>query len=144
MTYRWLLMAFVAFTSACSNSGPMAKNEQAAECGDELECPLPRLLALDTLKLQIEEHRQGASVPETVHVKHVSVPHAPALFDLPCLDTTCAGGGHDVTHQVLAALRSKAAQFQGEHACNGTTRTAPCTRVLRYVGFATYTGGAAR
>ncbi len=115
---------------------------QAAAERRQREDRSPRLLAevptLATLKLELEETRAGASVPETVHVKHVAVAHAPALFDLPCLDTTCTGGGHDVTQQILAALRSKAARFQGEHACNGTTRTAACTRVLRYVGLATY------
>lgn len=116
--------------------------QQAAAERRQREDRAPRLLAevpnLDTLKLELEELRQGASVPETVHVKHVAVAHAPALFDLPCLDNTCSGGGHDVTSQVLAALRSRSASFEGEHACNGTTRTAPCTRVLRYVGHATY------
>ena len=115
---------------------------QAAAERRQREDRAPRLRneapALETLKLQIEEMRQGASVPETVHIKHVAVAHAPALFDLPCLDTTCAGGGHDVTTQVLAALRNRSAKFQGEHACNGTTRAAACTRVLRYVAFATY------
>jgi len=112
-----------------------AERRQREDRAPRLRTEVP---ALDTLKLQIEEMRQGASVPETVHTKHVAVAHAPALFDLPCLDTTCAGGGHDVTTQVLAALRSRAARFQGEHACNGTTRAAACTRVLRYVGTATY------
>jgi hypothetical protein len=116
-------------------------SQQAAE-RRQREDRAPRLKAevptLDTLQLELEEMRQGASVPETVHKKHVAVAHAPALFDLPCLDTTCMGGGHDVTHQVLAALRSKSTKFHGEHACNGTTRTAPCTRVLRYSGVATY------
>src|SRR5258706_14659316 len=97
----------------------------------------PRLRAeaptLETLKLEIEEMRQGASVPETVHVKHVAVAHAPALFDLPCLDTTCTGGGHDVTTQVVAALRSPPTRFQGGHACNGTTPAPAGPRVLRYV-----------
>ena len=115
---------------------------QAAAERRQREERAPRLIAeaphLASLKLEIEEMRQGASVPETVHVKHVAVAHAPALFDLPCLDSTCAGGGHDVTNQVLAALRSRAPKFQGEHACNGMTRTAACTRVLRYVGIATY------
>jgi hypothetical protein len=115
---------------------------QAAAERRQREDRAPRLLAevpaLVSLKLELEEVRQGASVPETVHVKHVAVAHAPALFDLPCLDSTCTGGGHDVTPQVLAALRSRSAKFQGEHACNGTTRTAACTRVLRYVGIATY------
>jgi hypothetical protein len=115
---------------------------QAAAERRQREDRAPRLIAeapqLATLKLEIEELRQGASVPETVHVKHVAVAHAPALFDLPCLDSTCSGGGHDVTNQVLAALRSRSTRFQGEHACNGMTRTAACTRVLRYVGIATY------
>jgi hypothetical protein len=112
-----------------------AERRQREDRAPRLRAEVP---ALETLRLEIEEMRQGASVPETVHVKHVAVPHAPALFDLPCLDTTCTGGGHDVTMQVLAALRSGAARFQGEHACNGTTRAAACTRVLRYVGLATY------
>lgn len=102
----------------------------------------PRLLAevpgVKSLRLEIEERRQGAAVPETVHVRHVAVAHAPALFDLPCLDTTCTGGGHDVTLAIVRSLRSRLAKFEGEHACNGTTRTAPCTRVLRYVALATY------
>jgi len=102
----------------------------------------PRLLAevpfVASLRLEIEERRQNAAVPETVHVRHVSVAHAPAMFELPCLDTTCSGGGHDVTVAILRSLRSRMAKFEGEHACNGTTRTAPCTRVLRYVATATY------
>ncbi len=118
-----------------------AERRQREDRAPRLKAEVP---ALETLKLEVEEMRQGASVPETVHTKHVSVPHAPALFDLPCLDSTCTGGGHDVTNQVLAALRAKTAKFQGEHACGGTTRTAPCTRVMRYVATATYTGGAAR
>lgn len=118
-----------------------AERRQREDRAPRLKAEVP---ALESLKLEVQEMRQGASVPETVHIKHVSVPHAPALFDLPCLDTTCAGGGHDVTNQVLAALRAKTAKFQGEHACGGTTRTAPCTRVMRYVALATYTGGAAR
>jgi hypothetical protein len=115
--------------------------QQAAE-RRQREDRAPRLMAevpaLEALKLEIQEMRAGNSVPETVHVKHVAVAHAPALFDLPCLDPTCMGGGHDVTSAVLAALRSRSAKFQGEHACNGTTRTAQCTRVLRYIGMATY------
>ena len=102
----------------------------------------PRLLAevpfVDSLRLEIEERRQGAAVPETVHIRHVAVAHAPAMFELPCLDTTCSGGGHDVTVSILRALRSRLPKFEGEHSCNGTTRTAPCTRVLRYVANATY------
>ena len=59
---------------------------QAAAERRQREDRAPRLIAeapqLASLKLEIEEMRQGASVPETVHVKHVAVAHAPALFDL--------------------------------------------------------------
>jgi hypothetical protein len=125
-----------AFRSRTSEASIQAQERR------QREDRAPRLLAevpgVLTLRLEIEEHRQGAQVPETVHVKHVAVAHAPALFELPCLDSTCSGGGHDVTSQILRSLRSRQPRFEGEHACSGTTRTAPCTRVLRYVALATY------
>lgn len=128
---------------ASFRSRPTEASQRSAE-RRQREDRAPRLLkevpALESLKLELEELRQGASVPETVHVKHVAVAHAPALFDLPCLDPTCSGGGHDVTNVVLTALRARSATFQGEHACQGMTRTAACNRVLRFVGIATYSG----
>jgi len=124
-----------------------SRNREAAQLAAERrarEDQAPRLLAqvpgLKSLKLEIEERRAGAAVPETAHVRHVSVPHAPALFDLLCREPSCTGGGHDLTQAILQALRAKSTRFEGEHACRGTTRDADCTRVLRYVGIAEYDG----
>jgi hypothetical protein len=122
-----------------------SRNREAAQLAAERrarEDQAPRLVnevpGLKTLRLEIEERRAGATVPESAHVRHVSVPHAPALFDLLCREPSCTGGGHDVTNAILQALRSRSTRFEGEHACRGSTRDADCTRVLRYIGIAEY------
>jgi hypothetical protein len=66
------------------------------------------------------------------------VENAPALFILPCGDTSCKDGGHDVTSMVLRSLRAGETRFEGEDVCNGMVGSAPCSRVLRYVATATY------
>jgi hypothetical protein len=93
---------------------------------------------LATLVLEIQEHRAGTIVLESTHIRRIPVEHAPALFELPCQDSFCKNGGHDVTQAVLRALQSGATSFQGEHACSGQTGAAECQRVLRYVATATY------
>jgi hypothetical protein len=93
---------------------------------------------LDSLKLEIEEHHAGVRLAESVHVKRVSVPHAPALFDLPCLDSFCKDGGHDMTDAILRSLQAGKTEFEGEDACRGHTGTAECRRVLRFTAHATY------
>ena len=121
------------------------RNSEAAERLAERrrrEDSAPRLLArvpkLDSLKLEIQEVRAGVLIGESTYVKRVPVEHAPALFDLPCLDNTCKDGGHDVSHDILRALESGQTSFEGEDACNGHSGNAQCRRVLRYVATATY------
>jgi hypothetical protein len=108
----------------------------------EREANAPRLVAeipsLESLRLEVQEYRAGGPLPESAHVRRITLPSAPALFDMPCLDSTCTGGGHDVTNEVLRALRSKAGKFEGENACLGTTGATECRRVLHYTGIATY------
>ena len=102
----------------------------------------PRLAAtvpgLESLKLEIEERRAGSSLPEAAHVRRIVVERAPALFVLPCHDSACKEGGHDVTLDVLRALRERQESFTGEHPCQGQVGSADCRRVLVYVGTATY------
>jgi hypothetical protein len=102
----------------------------------------PRLTALvpnlESLKLELEEHHGGVRLTESVHVKRVSIPHAPALFELPCLDSFCKEGGHDMTEAVLRQLKAGKTEFSGEDACRGHTGTAECRRVLHFVAHATY------
>jgi hypothetical protein len=102
----------------------------------------PRLIAevprLQSLTLAIEERSQGGPVGESTHVRRVVVQHAPALFFLPCGEGRCKDGGHDVTHDVMRALKAGETRFEGQDACAGSVGTAPCSRILHFVATATY------
>jgi hypothetical protein len=102
----------------------------------------PRLIErvpnLESLRLELKERRAGIVIPESAHVRPIPVAHAPALFELPCLDSTCKDGGHDLTDTFVRALQSGAPSFTGEHACRGQTGSADCQRVLDYSVTATY------
>ena len=93
---------------------------------------------LESLKLDIEEHRAGGAVGDAGHIRRVVVEHAPALFVLPCGDTSCKEGGHDVTQAILRSLENGEEKFEGEDSCSGQVGTATCGRVLRYNATATY------
>ena len=94
--------------------------------------------ALGTLQLEIEERSGGSSVAEPKHMRRVVVEHAPALFLIPCGDSRCKDGGHDITHMVLRSLRAGEAEFQGEDVCAGSQGSGQCSRILHYVATATY------
>jgi hypothetical protein len=102
----------------------------------------PRLTAevprLQSLALEIEEKSEGRRTAEPTHVRRVVVKHAPALFLLPCGDARCKDGGHDVTYAVMKALRTSETRFEGQDACRGSVGTGQCSRVLHFVGIATY------
>lgn len=119
-------------SEAAARSAERRRREDAA----------PRLLelvpTLESLTLEVQERRADTTVAETSHVRRIPVAHAPALFELPCHDTFCNGGGHDVTAEILKALRAGMQRFEGEDACGGTTGAAPCARVLHYVATASY------
>lgn len=120
---------------------PSAAAQRAQERRDR-ENQSPRLSAempnVKGLRLEIEERSAGSPVAEPKHVKRVVVEHAPALFLLPCGDSRCDGGGHDITHMVMRSLRMSDAHFEGEDPCHGTVGTAPCNRTLHYVADAEY------
>lgn len=75
---------------------------------------------------------------DVTHKRRVVVERAPALFELPCQDSSCKDGGHDITRDVMRALQDGSTQFQGEDLCRGQVGQAECRRVLSYVGIATY------
>ncbi len=98
---------------------------------------IPRLA---TLKLDITD---GGAVTfgGLVHVRHVVVPTAPALFEIMCGDRSCKDGGHDLTWEIMRALRASEPRFEGRHECSGSLGalgSGQCNRVLRYVATATY------
>ena len=91
---------------------------------------------LVSLQLDVED-RSGAS-GRIKHLRRVMVDHAPALFLLPCGDPKCAGQEHDLTADVLRALRSGETSFQGEDTCQGSGTPGGCPRVLRFEAVASY------
>lgn len=107
------------------------REDEAARLHDEV----PRL---ESLKLEISEHRAGSRVAEPSHTRRIVVPRAPALFVIPCGDSACTDGGHDITYPVMRALRAGETRFEGEDACRGQIRSSDCDRVLRFVATATY------
>jgi hypothetical protein len=112
-----------------------AERRQREDEAPRLALTIP---ALQGLRLEVLEHSSSISRPEHTHVRHVVVASAPALFVMPCHDTQCKDGGHDLTHEILAALRRGNARFKGENACPGTVGSAGCSRTLGYVALATY------
>ena len=119
-------------TEAAERTAERRRREDDAQ---RLKDEVPKL---STLVLEIQEHRTGTVVLESTHIRRIPVEFAPALFELPCQDSFCKQGGHDVTQAMLRALQSGSTSFEGEHACAGQTGTAECQRVLRYVAKATY------
>jgi len=121
-------------SEAAARSAERRRREDAAP---RLRDVVPNL---ETLTLEVQERRAETPVAESSHVRRIPVAHAPALFELPCHDSFCNGGGHDVTAEILKHLRSGALRFDGEDGCSGSTGAAPCARVLHYVATATYRG----
>lgn len=112
-----------------------AERRQREDEAPRLAVTIP---GLQGLRLEVLEHSSSVSHPEYTHVRHVVVANAPALFVVPCHDKECKEGGHDLTQEILAALRLRNARFQGEDVCRGMVGSAGCSRVLGYVAVATY------
>ena len=112
----------------------MAARRQREEESPRLRAEIPRL---QSLKLEIDEKR-GEVLAGAAHVRHIVVDHAPALFVLHCSDRDCKDGGHDVTREVMAALRRGETTFEGSHVCDGRVGPRECGAMLRYVGSAVY------
>jgi len=93
---------------------------------------------LASLKLEVDDRQAGAVSAEAKHVRRIVVENAPALFVISCGDLRCKDGGHDLTHEIMRALRSRTAQFEGTDECRGSLGTSECRRILHYSAFATY------
>jgi hypothetical protein len=90
---------------------------------------------LASLEIVIEE-RAGAGA--TKHIRRFMVDHAPALFLVACGDPRCTEGEHDLTHEVMRALRARQTSFRGDDECAGSIGSSPCLRVIHFDGTARY------
>jgi len=117
--------------AAAQRSQERRTREDAAP---RLALEVPNVASLD---LVIAERASDIGA-ETVYTRRVVIAQAPALFEIPCGDPSCEGGGHDLTMAVMRALRAGQPTFTGEDPCRGSVRTSSCTRVVRYSGDVTY------
>ncbi len=120
-------------------------NERVAERRrQEDEAPrlrdvVPELLSC---RLDIVERRDSMTTADVSHVRHVIVERAPALFIIPCSDSSCRDGGYDISSSLVRGLREHRNPIEGEDTCHGSIGTASCGRVLTYVARAEYSTAA--
>lgn len=108
-----------------------AREDSARRLRDEV--PL-----LASLSLNIQQFRADGGMAESDHTRRVVVEHAPALFVVPCGEKGCEDGGHDLTLEVMRALRAGQTKFEGRHECAGHTGAVECRRTMRWVATATF------
>jgi len=90
---------------------------------------------LVSLRLDIEE---CTGVGANAYTRRVVIDCAPALFLVPCGDPRCIDGEHDLTTDVMRALRSRGTSFHGEEGCRGSVGPSACSRVLHFDVIADY------
>ncbi len=91
--------------------------------------------ALTNLRLDIEERFGSGAVK---HTRRFVVDSARALFLVPCGDPRCVDGEHELTSQVMRALRAGETSFDGSDDCSGNIGSSGCLRVVRFHGVAEY------
>jgi hypothetical protein len=120
---------------------PRRNSEAAMRFADRRrrEDEAPKLLVqvpgLTRLELEIEE-RSGAG--GTKHIRRFALDNAPALFLVACGDPRCLDGEHDLTMDVMRALRARQESFHGSDDCAGAIGSSPCARVVHFEGTAQY------
>ncbi len=97
-----------------------------------------RVPRIESLNITISESGRAVGDLDVSYIRRVVVERAPALFELPCSDPRCTGGGHDVTRPFLKALRHAQTSFEGSHRCGGTVKETECPLALRFEATATY------
>jgi hypothetical protein len=122
--------------------GKLSAAAQRAQERRERENSAPRLAdavpGLVSLRLEIEERSEAASVNQPKYIRRIVVATGPALFLVPCGDSKCTDGGHDLTDTIMHALQGHRTEFSGDHACQGSIGTASCARILHFDAVAEY------
>lgn len=109
------------------------REDEARRLADEVP-------TLKSLRIEVVEHVPTGT---TKHVKLVVVARAPALFLIPCGDSDCRDE-HDLTHDVMRALRARQEELRGTSQCQGTIRNGNCNRHISYRVLAVYTAAPPR
>jgi hypothetical protein len=109
------------------------REDAAPRLRDEFE----RLLEL---RLTFDDIRVEGRTLVASYARPIVVATAPAHFEIHCLDSRCSGR-HDLTHEIMRALRKSESCFTGTSKCEGFVDDEPCSRVLAYTCEASYSPG---
>jgi len=93
---------------------------------------------LKSLRWSLVEQRAGRDLGGTRRTQHVIVDKASARFEVPCGESGCTGGGHDVSNATCSQLRQQQHAFGGTSDCQGYVKDRPCDRRLEYSFVAEY------
>jgi hypothetical protein len=93
---------------------------------------------LEAVRMNLEEFSGGHRIVGTSRIQHVVVAQASTRFEIPCGDSKCEDGGHDLTREVVAQLRSGRENFGGSSVCSGRVGERACERALEYSILAKY------
>jgi len=111
-----------------------AEHRRREDAAPRLRDEVGRLLSL---RLRFDDIRaQGRLVAES-YARPIVVASAPAYFEIRCMEPRC-DGRHDLTYEVLRALRQAQVCFAGTSDCGGMVGDVPCDRVLAYACEASY------
>jgi hypothetical protein len=102
---------------------------------DEAQRLCTSVPGLTSLRLYVSERSLTGT---TKHVKLIVVDRAPALFVIRCGDGFCKDGEHDITREVMLALRERKLEHEGESDCNGASGAGSCGRSITYRMVAEY------
>ena len=92
---------------------------------------------LETLRFHFEDQRQSGDLTAMAYSKPIVVKSAPASFEIRCMEPRC-DGRHDLSREILNALRKNLTTYAGKNACDGVVGEIGCNRVLSYTFVATY------
>lgn len=111
-----------------------SERRQREDDAPRLRALVPRLR---TLRIAFSEG-EGGALGNIDHVRHVVVERAPALFEQRCGNPGCKGGEHQLTSELVAALRRDEVRIEGEDRCLAPMGASTCRWVLKFVATASY------
>jgi hypothetical protein len=124
-----------------ANTEAIRQNAERRQRENEASRLLIETPGLLDLHIDFEESGLPEGIPPVQYVRRFVLATTPSVFLIPCSNPMCNGGGYDLTHEMMAGLRSRQPRIAGEHACGGTVGEAQCALKLRFAATAVFDAG---